>query len=489
MTLRRPNLLALAVLLLAGCASAPSRVEPEIGVELPGDWVAAPAPEETLEEYWWSDFEDSGLKALIEEALENNRDLLAAAARVEAARAQARIAGADQSPDVSAGLNASRRKQNFIGLPIPGGEGQVLSTKTTTVGLSLDVSWEVDLWGRIRAGAAAALADAQAARADYEAARLSLSGQTAKLWFALVESRQQLELARQTLDSFEDAAEWIRGRYEAGLRPSVDLRLALANVHGAEAAVQARLGEIEILERQVEVLLGRYPVGGLPEVSTLPHLPGPIPAGLPAEILSRRPDLAAAERRVVAADSRLAQARRSLYPRLSLTGSVGSSSTELGDLLDGDFSVWSIAGGLLQPVFQGGRLRANVQLSEARTREAVSSFAGAALQAFSEVESTLAVDSLLEERERALADATEQSVAARALTERRYAAGIENVFGVLDAQRRAFDAESALLTVRRLRLDNRVDLYLALGGGFDTDGLYAAGAGPGSGAVPEGDPS
>jgi NodT family efflux transporter outer membrane factor (OMF) lipoprotein len=456
-------------------------------VTVPDDW-SAPAPEETLDETWWAEFDDPGLKALIEEALENNRDLRGAAARVEAARAQARIAGADQYPDVIAGLDSAKRKQNFIGLPIPGAEGGVLSTTTTTWGLSLDVSWEVDLWGRLRAGAAAALADAQAARADYEAARLSLSGQTAKLWFALVEARQQLDLARQTLTSFQDAADWIRGRYEAGLRPSVDLRLALANVHGAEAAVQARLGEIELLERQVEVLLGRYPVGGLPEVDALPSLPGPVPAGLPAEMLSRRPDLAAAERRVAAADRRLAQARRSLYPRLSLTGSVGSSSEELGDLLDGDFGVWSIAGGLLQPIFQGGRLRANVELSEAQTREAVSSFAGTALQAFSEVESTLAVESLLEERERALADATEQSVAARALTERRYAAGIDNVFGVLDAQRRAFDAESALLTVRRLRLDNRVDLYLALGGGFDAGALYAE-AQPAPDAASEVDPS
>jgi NodT family efflux transporter outer membrane factor (OMF) lipoprotein len=441
-------------------------------VTLPEAWTAAETEGGSVEEAWWPSFEDETLAAILEEALENNRDLSAAAARVEAAIAQARIVGADQYPDIGAGLQGARRKQNFIGLPIPGSGDDVLSTTTTTWGLSLDVSWEADIWGRIRAGTEAAIADAQAARSDYDAARLSLAGQTAKLWFSLVETRQQLDLARENLESFGSAADWVRGRYEQGLRPSVDLRLALSQVHAAEAIVQQRLEQAGRIERQLEVLLGRYAAGAMPEELELPALPGPVPAGLPAEILSRRPDLAAAERRVAAADRRLAQARRSLYPRLTLTGSAGTTTEALGDLLDGDFGVWSIAGGLLQPVFQGGRLRAGVSLAEARTREAVESFASTALNAFAEVETALATEAFLAEQERALADAALQSVAARDLTERRYASGLENVFGVLEAQRRAFDAESAYLTVRRLRLDNRVDLHLALGGSFETGEVF-----------------
>jgi outer membrane protein TolC len=194
-----------------------------------------------------------------------------------------------------------------------------------------------------------------------------------------------------------------------------------------------------------------------------------VPEGLPATLVSRRPDLVAAEYRLAATDARLVQARAALYPSLRLTGSGGSTSTELGDLLDGNFSVWSLAGGLLQPIFQGGRLRAGVDLAESGTAQALAAYANVLLNAYGEVESTLTSESILSRRESALAVATDQAVAARRLAEDRYDAGLEDIVTVLDAQRRALSAESQLLLVRRSRLENRVDLYLALGGGFGTD--------------------
>ena len=223
--------------------------------------------------------------------------------------------------------------------------------------------------------------------------------------------------------------------------------------------------------RQLEVILGRYPGAGLAAPQTLPGLPHPVPAGLPAELIARRPDLAAAERRLAALDRRVAGARRSLYPRLSLTGSAGTASNELGDLVDTDFSVWNLVGNLVQPLFQGGRLRANVDLQRARLEEAVNGFGQAALTAFLEVEHTLVAEDLLARRQVALDEAARQAEGARRLALEQYRYGLTDYIVVLESERRALLAQSEALAVRRARLDARVDLHLALGGGFEITDL------------------
>ena len=198
----------------------------------------------------------------------------------------------------------------------------------------------------------------------------------------------------------------------------------------------------------------------------MPEMPRSIPGGLPAELIARRPDLAAAERRLAAADQRLLVARRSLYPRFALTASGGSVSTQLGDLLDGDFSVWSIVGNLFQPIFQGRTLRAGVDFADAGTEAAFESYVSAALVAYTEVESALAADSFLVREDERLRESSRQAAAARRLAEERYGSGLEEYITVLESQRRELTAEATALAVRRQRLTNRVDLYLALGGGY-----------------------
>jgi len=477
-----------AALLAGGCASAPPPEPPDPGFPLPERWVREeaageapeppdgtavapyPAAEATIQEDWWRDLGDPRLDGLVAEAFEHNRDLAAAAARVSAAEAQARIAGADALPQAGAGFDAARRRQNFIGFPIPGGDGEVLSTTTTTFDAGLDVAWEVDLWGRLRAAEAAALAGLEASAADYRAARLSLAGRTASAWFGLIEAAEQLELARAEADSRRRTTERIRRRYELGLRPALDLRLALSTQAAAEAAVPAREQALDAARRRLELLAGRYPAGTAGPAAggagPLPPVPPPVPAGLPAALIARRPDLVAAERRLAAAGLAIEQARAALYPQLRLTGSAGRASGELEDLLDGDFSVWSLAAGLLQPLFQGGRLRAGVDLAEARRDEALAGFRSAAAQAFFEVEAALAAESLLAEREAALERAVAETAAARDLAEERYDLGLVDYLTVLETQRGALSAESSLLEARRQQLDARIDLHLALGGGF-----------------------
>jgi NodT family efflux transporter outer membrane factor (OMF) lipoprotein len=459
-----------ASVLALGCASVPEVSRPDLDLDTPEHWTGAPVAEGSVDPNWWESFGSPELNQTVETALERNWDVRAAAARVRQAEAQARIAGADLKPGVSAALDGARSKRNFIGLPIPGAPpGGVLSTTSTTLGLSLSVSWEIDLWGRLGARAGAAVADYQAARTDLVGARLSLAGQVAKTWFAAAEAAQQVELARAQVRSFETTVRQVRGRYERGIRPALDLRLALANLEGAEAALRAREEVLDVVVRQFEILLGRYPGRRVATPTALPDTPPQIPGELPAELVARRPDLAAAERRLAAAGSRLVAARKDLYPRLSLTASGGTSSAELEDLVDGDFGVWSLAANLLQPIFQGGRLRAAVKLAEGAADERLASYASTALGAYLEVETTLRAETLLAERETHLAEAARQSRAAERLADERYRAGLDAFITVLESQRRAFQAETELLVARQARLANRVDLFLALGGGFERD--------------------
>jgi NodT family efflux transporter outer membrane factor (OMF) lipoprotein len=210
----------------------------------------------------------------------------------------------------------------------------------------------------------------------------------------------------------------------------------------------------------------------------LPSVPAGVPAGLPSELVHRRPDLVAAERRLLAADAQIEQAKAELRPRFSLTSGTGTASNQLRDLLSGDVFVWNFLGGIVQPFFNGGRLKAGVKLNEARARENAATYEGAVLQAYSDVETALAAEQMLAEREEALDAATKQSLAARDLAEQRYQAGLTDITTVLTAQRSALESESQLLTVRRARLDNRVNLHLALGGGFQTKSIPVPASAP-----------
>ena len=409
------------------------------------------------------------------EALSYNHDLRAAAARVDRALAQARIAGADLYPGLQAAFSSSRRKQNYIGLPIPGSAGTVRTTYATSYGVSLEAAWELDLWGRIRSGKSAASAEAQAGLADYRAARLSVAAQTVKAWFAAVEARRQWELSRETLGTYQETATRVRERYRRGVSSPAEMRRALSELAAAEADRDRRQRQYDAARRRLEVLLGRYPEAAVEPTRDLPPVPPPVPAGLPSTLVARRPDLAAAERRLAAADARLSQAKASLYPRISLTASGGTASNRLADLVDSGFSVWTLVGNLMQPLFQGGRLRAQVALSRADTRQALESFGSTLLRAYSEVEDALAAESLLAEEEENLREVAAQAEASRRAAEQSYRAGLVDNLTLLEARRGTLAAQARLLSARRARLDNRVNLHLALGGDFpaETQGVSA----------------
>ena len=460
--------------LAAGCAAAPPVAHPGLRLPIPGGWTAAEVPAGRLDPDWWTDFGNDDLSTTIETALARNLDLQAAAARLDQAAADARVASAALRPTVRVPYNGSQRKQNFIGFPIPGAEDRVLSTVFTNHGVSLETTWEIDVWGRLRAGEQAALADLQRSAADLRGARLSLAGQTAKAWFAAAEARQQVRLSEATVRSLGESAALVQDRFESGIRPALDLRQALLNLSNAEAGLAQRRRQLDASTRQIEVLLARYAAGDAAPPADLPDMPPAAPAGVPADLVTRRPDLAAAERQVAASEARLRVARRELLPNITLTGSAGTATDALRSLLDGDFSVWSLVGNVVAPLWQGGRLRAQIDRAEARVAEVLASYVNTALVAFSEVETALAAEEHLAARVVHLTTSVEQALAAERLAGERYRTGLDTYITVLDSQRSAFQAQSELIAVRRLRLENRVDLYLALGGGFEPPGAPVA---------------
>ena len=404
--------------------------------------------------------------------MEGNRDLKAAQSRIEIAGANARIVGADLYPQIGASFSGQRAAQNFIGLPLPDAPpGAVLSSQNNNFGLSLDMQWEIDLWGRIRAAKSAVVAEFEASAYDFSTAQLSLAGQAAKTWFALAEAKDQVALAQNAIATFSETESAIRERFERGIDEegqnlASQLLLAEADLANARDALAAREELVGRSARQLEVLAGSYPIGSAGKSAQLPGLPGKVPADLPATLLDRRPDLASAERRIAAADKRLLEAKRSLLPAISLTGSYGSASEDISDLLSGDFSVWSIAGNLAQPILQGGRLRANISKRDSELQLAAAEFEQAALTAFSEVENALAAENFLTRRVDALEEASRLALAAYRRSLEEFELGTGDILTVLASQQRLFTSRAQWISMRRQRLDNRVDLYLALGGSF-----------------------
>ncbi|MEE8428484.1 MAG: TolC family protein, partial [Gammaproteobacteria bacterium] len=276
----------------------------------------------------------------------------------------------------------------------------------------------------------------------------------------------QMELAAQTARSFRNNLAIIEEGFRSGINGALEVRLARANVAGAEGRWEARKILLDETVRTLEVLLGRYPSFSLALANKLPVINRDVPPGLPSELLARRPDLKAAELRFGATDERVKQARKNLLPSIRLTVSGGTSTDEFREMLNGDFLVWNIASNLTTPIFQGGRLRAQVDVSLADQEGALADYAQIVLQAFQEVESALTAERLLVAQEIALQTAATESVEAEKLAMEQYRAGLVDIITLLETQRRSFDAQSALIETSNQRLQNRVGLYLALGGSF-----------------------
>jgi multidrug efflux system outer membrane protein len=464
MNFTRAGVLAVAWL-AGGCAlESPASRGGEAG-EVPAAWSATREAKAGVDHHWVRGIGGPPLASLVAEAVAANPDLKASAARVDQAAALAKVAGADRLPALGAGTQAGRRKQNFIGFPGGGG-----SSTNNSFGVSLEAAWELDVWGKLKAGTEAAIADAQAQRQVYEGARVSLAAQVSKAWLAVAEANEQLALAERAVKSRQESEDAVRSRFEGALEAeggsAAQVRLSQSDLASSRAALEARRGDREQALRQLELLLGRYPAARVREVERLPAMPPPPPVGLPSELLLRRPDILAAERQLAAAGRRLDQAEKARFPELSLTGSLGTATDQLGDLLSSGFGVWSLGGSLSQPIFQGGRIEGGIESAAAVDRESVANLQRVVLGAFGEVEQALSSELFLKRREQETSSAAALAKEASERAAEEFRGGTGDVLTYLAAQQREIDTATQVVALRRLRLANRVDLHLALGGDF-----------------------
>jgi multidrug efflux system outer membrane protein len=448
-----PDLLILIctiMLFTTSCATAPERNAAGIS-NPPPQWASATTSGNPIATQWLSAFADPELSALVHEALSHNYDLKAAAARIDSAREQVRIEGSVRWPQLN--FAAGYRHESLS------------SSETGAFDALFVMNWEIDVWGRIKAAQQAAGQEAEAVAADYYGARLSLAARTAQSYFELLEANLQAEVAEQSIKDRRTIVELVRGRFARGLTRGLDLRLVLTDLANAEAQLASSRNRVQTVTRRLEVLLGRYPDNSLKKHSALPAPPAVLAAGLPSELLARRPDLIAAMSRLQASDSRVESSKKALLPRITLTAAGGTSSPALTELIDPRAAAWNLAMGLVQPLFTGGRLKAGIRLNEARTEEAFNQYKSTALNAFREVEQALAAEQWLGEQEHALKEAVEQTQASRKLAVYSYRQGLIEILTLLDSYRSTLNAQSAHLSVQRQLLSNRIDLYLALGGG------------------------
>jgi len=465
MTMGKSVMFALGLALgltLAGCAtlSSDQDVTEATGQslpQLPENWIVAGAVPGEVQVGWIEAMGDPVLSQLVLEAQANNPDIRAAAARLEASRAIVRQARSALFPQINANFNADQTDT-----PNPFALNQPFYT------LTAQGQWEVDLWGRIRAGRNAAYASAQAVEADLRFAQYSLAAGVASAYFTSIEAGEQVGVARRTVDALAEIDRIVRVRYREGFASRQDTATTGADLEAArDNLAQTQLGARQA-RRALEVLLGRYPADRVALADTLPETPPAPPAGLPSLLLERRPDVIAAERRVAAALADVDQAKAAQLPQIALTGAVGGASTDLLEVVNTSNFLWSIVGNVLQPIFDAGLRGAQVDEADATAQAAIASYASTALAALRDAEDNLDAVQVLGQRELILETAAEEAGTAYALAQLQYSEGEIDLIDVLNFQQRLFSAERNLVGLRRQRIEQWVALNLALGGAWAT---------------------
>ncbi len=443
-------------------STPPSQIE-EIQVEVPVAWDTAASGEEFDPQAWMHDFGDPQLVLIMKEALEHNFGLMAAAARRDVSVAGTFSARAGMWPSITASATKNQsRRSSATGI------------QQTPVNRSYSnngrFNWEIDLWGAMRNGYKGDLADAEAALADFEAARLSIAGRTAQAWYNAIEAEQQLALAKRTLEAFEESQRNVEEGFEQGIGSALAVRLIRANLASAASTLEQRIRGRESAVRNLEVLLGRYPAGDLAVRTEWPEIGTSVPAGLPTDLLLRRPDVMSAERSLAATQQRKFESKKAMLPNLGITLTRGTNTKDFTDLFDLDARrVWTRVWTVSMPLFQGGRIRANATRSDALHRQAVANYTGAVLTAFREVEDALTEQESYARDFEFQKVANDESLAAETLAWEQYGSGLVDITTVLDSVRRSINAQRSLITTTNRRIQSRIDLYLALGGGFSFD--------------------
>lgn len=463
--------IAAAAALLSGCAVGPNYRRPDVAV--PTGFrattpLAAHEAASLADLKWFEVFQDEQLQALIRTALAQNYDLRDAVARVEEARANLGLTRSNQVPQVSASNSLELTRLSRDGaFPLPASFVGEQNRNWNQTGLNL-LSFELDIWGRLRRSTEAARANLLSAEWNRKAVVSTLVSQVATAYFQLLELDAELEVSQRTLETRRESLQLVQSRQRGGVATLLDLRQAEQLVDSAAATIPAIQQQIEQTENQIALLLGKAPEGvdrrrGLEQASVPPE----VPAGLPSALLERRPDIHAAEQALVAANANIGVAKAAYFPQISLTGLVGGQSSGLARLFSGPNRAWTFVPQTTQPLFAGGRLKSNVRMAQAERDEAQIAYEKSVQTAFKEVSDALiAHDRTRESR-------VQQENLAAALEDRkrlayvRYRGGVDTQLNALDADRDLYQAELGLAQIRYAERVSVVQLYKALGGGWE----------------------
>jgi len=451
--------LALVVLAaLSACAleppPKPEDIRPQAlpNAAVPAQWALDGAAAGPGAGSWLATFGDARLQALVTEAMAYNPDLRVAAARVEVASEYVNLADSTLYPQVNL---------------LARGGGQTGGDASGIQGIGLYADWELDLWGRVRSERAAATASYESVVADTEYARQSVAALVAKSYVLAVEASLQLGLAEQMVAAAGQLAALAEQRQRIGKGDGYDAALARANAETFRDTVEHFRYAREQSLRALETLIGRYPAADVEVATQFAQTPGPVPAGLPSELLERRPDVVAAERRIAAAFYGVQEAKAARLPRIALTGNVSDISSDLFVLQDRDNPVWSAGASLVLPVFNAGALQSQVRIRTAEQKQAVAEYGRIGARTFGEVEDALSAEFAAARREKVLGRAVAENENALKLAQIRNDVGSGDLRGVRQQQLAAYGARAALVRVQAERLVQRVNLHLALGGGFE----------------------
>jgi multidrug efflux system outer membrane protein len=450
------------LLMFAGCTLGPKYKRPSVPVpdtfrgSIPGP---SPSSQSLGDEKWWTVFQDPQLQALIREALAQNYDIRIAAARVLQAQATLGITRADQFPTVFGGASASIER--FPKTPVT----PVFETSPMQVNLSL--AWELDFWGKFRRATEAARAELLATEWGQKAVLSSVVSNVAASYFQLLELDSEMEISKSTLDSRKESLRLVEIRERGGTTSLMDVRQSEQLVYTASAAIPDLERRIEQQENLISILLGRNPGAVTRGLSLVENVvPVEVPAGLPSSLLERRPDIQSSEQTLIAANARIGVAKAAYFPQITITGLGGYQSTSLTNLFTGPAGLWSFGGQLTQPIFTAGKIRSGVRLTEAQKQEALLIYQQSIQQAFREVSDSLVAYRKNREFREQEALLTNAAADATRLANSRYRGGVTSYLEVLDSDTRHFDAQIGLSQAwlgERLAL---VQIYSALGGGW-----------------------
>lgn len=448
---------------LYGCINlGPDYKRPDLGIQVPESYEFEPTGKQPLEiaDRWWEIFDDKELDQLVEDALKYNWDIKQAAARILEVRARYVQVRSNRFPAVDVGglkdrrqVNGGQLRDNFI---------------VDTYDLSAAASFELDLWSRLKKSSQAAWEDILREEESRRTVAQAVVAETISLYLNMEAVERRLQISEQSIRAFRQSLQFVEIRYRRGLTSVLDVRQASRVLAGAETIVPQFEQDLGIIQQQLSILVGRYPETRAPRRQPEDYFMrlAPVPPGLPSDLLMRRPDIRAAEAQLRSLNDLVGVAKAARLPRITLTGEYGWTSDDLNKLLRTENIIWNLTAGIVQPVFDAGRLKAGQRAAEARYEQGVAEYVKAVLDAFGEVERALLTRELqLERREREITFLTEARATQR-VAQNRYVKGLVNYLDVLNAQITRFQAEDSLVLVDLTILRNRVALYRALGGSW-----------------------